>query len=423
MTLLPGASRGASIEAPRERGPHTDLRRRRLRITDALIIGAYVVLAAGLAFLSVEPPFVTPLWPMVVLGAGGLTVLAVRRRYPGLAFAGAMVLAVLSLAVGSGAEAMIAVIAVYSAGVHRSALGAWLGFGVAMAFGALGAVALLHRGSILPPILGLQPPVLARDTVLDWANTFLIIAVALFITALLGINVGHRRRHIGELVDRAERLARERDHEVEIARALERERIAREMHDVIAHSLSVIIAVADGAHAAADDRPGDAKEAIARVATTGRKTLGEVRRLLGGVRGEQGSSAAGHTPQPDATQLASLVAEFVAAGLPVRLVMTGVASLDPALGLTVYRIVQESLTNVLRHARSVRSATVSVTWTADDVTIVVHNAGSTVAHTGSAGRGLLGMRERVALYDGIIEAGPQEDGGWRVFAQLRWDEH
>jgi signal transduction histidine kinase len=392
------------------------------RITDALTIGVYAVLAAGLAFLSTEPPFITPLWPMVLLGVGGLTVLAVRRRYPRLAFAGAMVLAVLSLAVGSGAEAILAVIAVYSAGVHRSALGAWLGFGVAMVCGALGALGLLLRGGIMPPILGLQPPVGARDTVLDWANVYLIIAVILLIAALLGMNVGHRRRHIGELVDRAERLARERDHEVEIARALERERIAREMHDVIAHSLSVIIAVSDGAHATADERPAEAKEAIARVAATGRKTLGEVRRLLGGVRGEKADAAA-HTPQPDASQLASLVAEFVAAGLPVRLVMTGTPAVDPALGLTVYRIVQESLTNVLRHARSVRSATVAVTWTADDVTIVVHNVGSPVANTGGTGRGILGMRERVALYDGAIEAGPQKDGGWRVFAQLRREEH
>src|SRR5690606_20985517 len=120
------------------------------------------------------------------------------------------------------------------------------------------------------------------------------------------------------------------------ARALERERIAREMHDVIAHSLSVMIAISDGAHAAVDGSPKQAKEAIGRVAETGRRTLGEVRRLLGSVRADSGVA---HAPQPDARQLAALAQEFVAAGLPVRLTVSGEPSSDPALGLTVYRIV------------------------------------------------------------------------------------
>ncbi|MDI9916833.1 histidine kinase [Rhodococcus sp. IEGM 1379] len=389
---------------------------------DALIPAMYGIFAVLLAVLSIEPPYVTPLWAMVALGLCGLAVLAWRRRYPLLAFVGAMVLSVLSLAVGSGAETILAVFAVYTAGVRRSALGAGLYFGVAMVFGALGAFALCIRGRIGPPILGVAPPPLPRDTLLDWANFYFVIAVALLIATLFGMNVGHRRRHIGELVDRAERLARERDQQAEIAKGLERERIAREMHDVIAHSLSVIIAISDGAHAAIGERPEEAKKAIARVAETGRSTLGEVRRLLGAVRGENGSAAAQYAPQPDASQLISLVAECVAAGLPVHLVVTGTPSVDPGLGLTVYRIVQESLTNVLRHARRVRSTTVTVAWMTDEVTILVRDVGSTVSSTSSGGRGIPGMRERVALYAGIIEAGPQEDGGWRVFARLRRGE-
>jgi signal transduction histidine kinase len=407
-----------------ERGADSHVRHRGLRVIDALTMMVYAVLAIGLALLSVEPPFATPLWSMIVLGLCGVCVLAVRRRHPRLAFAAAMVLAVLSLAWGSGAESMLAVLAMYTEGVRRSASGAWLQFGVAMVFGALGAVAVSLRGTILPPLLGIAPPRIPRDSLLDWTNFYVIIAVVLLIAALLGTNVGHRRRHIAELVDRAERLARERDQQGEIARALERERIAREMHDVIAHSLSVIIAVSDGAYAIADERPGEAKEAIARVAETGRKTLGEVRRLLGGVRGEKGNPAK-QAPQPDASHLASLAAEFTAAGLPVRLVATGTPSTDPVLGLTVYRIVQESLTNVLRHAEQVTSAMVTVTWTVAEVTILVRNAGARVvgAPTSDPGRGLVGMRERVALYDGMVEAGPHEDGGWRVFARLAWGEH
>jgi len=380
------------------------------------------VLAVGLAILSVDPPYATPFWPMGVLGLCALAVLAGGRRYPRLTFAGAMVLPVLSLAVGSGAETLLAVVAVYLAGVRRSGSVAAVAFGIAMVAGALGALALTRRGAVGPPMLGLQPPQLARDTLADWANYFVVIAVILLIATLLGINVGHRRRHIGELVDRADQLARERDHQTETARALERERIAREMHDVIAHSLSVMIAISDGAHAAADERPDVAKEAIGRVAETGRRTLGEVRRLLGNVHDNRDGATAEHLPQPDASQLTSLVTEFVAAGLPARLVVTGAPSTDPALGLTVYRIVQESLTNVLRHGRQVRAATVTVTWTPEHVTIVVHDVAAAVAEPSNAGRGILGMRERVAMYDGVIEAGPHEDSGWRVLARLNWED-
>jgi len=385
-------------------------------------MSAYAVFAVGLAALSTAPPYVTPLWTMIASGLCGAAVLATRRRHPLLSFVGAIVLWPLSLAVGSGAESMLIVIALYSAATSRSAPRAWLCFGAAVISGGLGAFALAVRGNAGPPILGLGPSDFPRDTLLDWANVYAIIVVALLIVTLLGTNAGHRRRHMNDLLDRAERLAHERDQQVEIARALERERIAREMHDVIAHSLSVIIAVADGAHAAIEERPEKAKEAIGRVAETGRRTLGEVRRLLGNVRGEDSTAGDGHTPQPDVSQLVSLAAEFVTAGLPVRLVVTGAPSVDPVLGLAVYRIVQESLTNVLRHARRVRSATVTVTWTSDDVSILVRDVGSMVTSPSDAGRGLLGMRERVALYDGFIEAGPHEDGGWRVFARLRWGE-
>ncbi|GAB3607457.1 histidine kinase [Conyzicola nivalis] len=378
----------------------------------------YAVLAVGLAALSLEPPHSTPLWPMVLLGIGGLAALTIRHRYPRLSFGAAVTLSVLSLACGSGAESLLAVVAVYSAGARHKGRIAWLSFGIAMASAAIGAVALSMRGTVGPPILGLAPRILGRDPLLDWANVFLIIAAVLLIVALLGTNAGHRRRYIGELVVRAERLARERDQQVEIARALERERIAREMHDVIAHSLSVIIAVSDGAHAAADDRPAEAKAAIARVAETGRRALGEVRRLLGSVR-DDGGSAQEHEPQPDASRLATLAGEFVAAGLPVRLTVAGTPSTDPGLGLTVYRIVQESLTNVLRHARQVRAVTVTVAWTADDVTIHVRDDGPPIAAGTEEGRGLLGIRERVALYGGTVDAGPDVEGGWRVLARLR----
>ncbi|MGP6170658.1 histidine kinase [Microbacterium sp. A196] len=380
---------------------------------------AYGVVALGLTVLSLEPPYATPLWVMILLAAGGFTTLALRHRRPYVAFTAAMALAVLSLAVGSGAETLIALIAMYSAGVKWRAAVTWMLFGVAALCGALGALALTMRGTVGPPILGLQPPIAPRDSLQDWANFFLIIIVVLLIATLLGTSVGHRRRYIRELVHRADQLARERDQQAETARARERERIAREMHDVIAHSLSVMIAISDGAYLAADTRPAEAKEAIGRVAETGRKTLGEVRRLLGSVRAD--GSGNEHAPQPDASQLASLVQEFVTAGLPARLTITGQAVPDPALGLTVYRIVQESLTNVLRHARDVEAVTISVVWQREEVTILVQDVSSIPSTPSDAGRGVLGMQERVALYDGEVSAGPY-DRGWCVFARLRWED-
>lgn len=373
----------------------------------------------GLAALSLEPPFTTPLWAMILLAAGGFATLVLRHRHPLVSFAAAMVLAVLSLAAGSGAEVLLAVVAVYSAGLTWRAATTWVLFGISALFGALGAFALTLRASIGPPFLGAQPPIDARNTLQDWANYYAVILVAMLIATLLGTSIGHRRRYIAELVHRAEQLARERDQQAETARARERERIAREMHDVIAHSLSVMIAISDGAYLAADTRPVEAKEAIGRVAETGRKTLGEVRRLLGTVRAD--GSGAEHAPQPDASQLTSLVQEFVAAGLPATLSVTGQPVPDPALGLTVYRIVQESLTNVLRHARGVSSVTVSVRWGAEEVVIIVEDVSSVSSARSDAGRGLLGMQERVTLYDGEVSAGPYA-GGWRVFARLRWED-
>jgi signal transduction histidine kinase len=418
------SARGATSGALREPSDADRSLSRRFWIVEALVTTAYVTLAVGLGILSREPPHSTPLGSMVILGLCGLAVIAARHRYPRLAVVGALMLTVLSLAVGSGAESLLAVTATYTSGVHRTGWGAWASFGGALLSGALGALALTLRGSVGPPILGLAPPELPRDTLLDWANMFVIIAVVLVIAALLGTNVGHRRRHISELVDRAERLARERDQDMEIARSRERERIAREMHDVIAHSLSVVIAVSDGAHAAADNRPDEAKKAIASVAAIGRRTLGEVRRLLSGVRNEHGSVTGpdSDSPQPDVSELPALAADFTAAGLPVRLIVTGSPSADPVLGLTVYRIVQESLTNALRHARQTESATVSVTWATGHVGIRVRDLGLSAPASSNAGRGIVGMRERVALYDGEFEAGPHSDGGWLVFAQLRYGE-
>lgn len=394
-----------------------------------MLLSLYLSAAAPMAVLSLEPPFDTTLWPLVALGVGGIAVIVVRHRHPRIAFAGALLLALASAAVGSGAEGILAIGAMYLVGLRARAGVAWSALGATLLCAAAAAHALTLRGTRLPHILGLQPPIEARDSLLDWLNFFSLIAALLLIATLLGINAGHRRRQLRDLRHRAEQLARERDQQAETARARERERIAREMHDVIAHSLTVMIAVSDGARLAADENPQQAKEAMGRVAETGRRTLGEVRRLLGTVRdgddvplGEREAQPQ-HAPQPAADRLPALVQEFADAGLPVRLTLTGRPPADAALGLTVYRIVQESLTNSLRHATDLRSVEVHVDWLAEEVGIIVQDTSaspSAPAITGTVGRGLLGMQERVAMYNGTIEAGPQRHG-WRVAARLLWD--
>ncbi|WP_243076290.1 histidine kinase [Microbacterium sp. SS28] len=395
--------------------------RRRSWTVRAIMPAIYFAVAVLLALVSLEPRFATPLWSTVALGAAGLAALATRARYPLPALGGALVVAVFSLAVGTGAETIVVAIVLYGIAVGCRGFVAWACFAVALAFGALGAWVFTARLANGPSLWG-SPPVNPRDVTADWIFAFAVFAVALLVTTLLGTSAGQRQRHVRTLLERAEQLAHERDQQAEIAAARERERIAREMHDVIAHSLSVMIAISDGAHAAADERPDEAKVAIARVSETGRRTLGEVRRLLGGVRRVPEGSGSVYSPQPDATQLPALVEQFTTAGLPVRMTVTGSPTDDPAVGLTVYRIVQESLTNVLRHARDVTAVLVALTWTPEEVAILVEDSASPAAAAQNAGRGLVGMAERVAMFDGSVESSPRAGGGWRVKAHLRWGD-
>ena len=305
-------------------------------------------------------------------------------------------------------------------GTYRSALTAWASF-VAATAAACGAAWLLtlRLRDGLPLWEPTQPPVSA-DPFNDWMNAALVMVIPLLIAVLFGVNAGQRRRYVAALVERAEQLARERDQQAEISRARERERIAREMHDVMAHSVSVMIALSEGARAAALLHPEDSRAAIGRVAETGRHTLTELRRLLGAVRTDGDTPALEHAPQPGPAQLTDLAAQFRQAGLPVRLILSGSPSADPALGLTVFRIVQESLTNTLRHAPGATDVSVHVTWTIGEVTILIQDDAQVGAQPQLPGRGILGMQERAALYDGSVEAGPGAGGGWCVRGRLSW---
>ena len=412
----PSAERGP--RRPSRAGGTAAPRVHRATAGDVLALGGYLLVAVTLAVISLEPRFGTPWWIPLLLGLAGAAVLVVRRRHPLPAFGAAVLLALPSLAAGTGAEALLVLVTLYGAGVRRSAAAAWGCTAAALVGGAAAAVVFTRRLAAGPSLWG-SPPVTPRDPLGDAVVAAAVVAVVVLITVLLGTGAGQRRRYVSALLERADRLARERDQQAEIASARERERIAREMHDVIAHSVSVMVALADGANAAALDRPDVARDAVARVAETGRRTLGEVRRLLGTVR-DDGSEAV-RTPQPDASRLPALIDESATAGLPVSLTVTGTPVDDSAVGLTVYRIVQESLTNTLRHARGTEEVRVVVAWSDEDVAITVRDR-SAPAAPGGSGRGILGMRERTALFGGELHSGPCADGGWEVRARLRWRE-
>lgn len=419
MTVSHDEERGTADAAPRSGAlgvQSAATERAKARVADVIVLGGFLVIAVVGILLSLEPSRPTPLVPMVLLGVIGLGALVIRRRHPVVAFAVALALLPLTFAFGSGAEAAVVVPILYRAGVTRAAGRAWLWFGATTAAIVAAALLFVWRTQHGWPMLGLAPRVAGQEPT-TFLNVFLLLAAIALIATLIGINVGHRRRLVAALVDRADQLRRERDQQADIARAAERERIAREMHDVIAHSLAVMIALADGAEAAAEKRPDESRRAVARIGETGRRTLTEVRRLLASVR-EEDATADAAKPQPGITQLPALVEEFRAAGLPVQLMLRGDLDADPLLGFAVFRIVQESLTNVLRHAVGVRAVHVRVAADDGDVSVVVEDESERVSAERTPGRGLVGIRERAAFYDGEVQTGPRDGGGWRVSVRL-----
>jgi signal transduction histidine kinase len=239
-----------------------------------------------------------------------------------------------------------------------------------------------------------------------------------------------RRETLLAWQDRAERLRVERDQQAQIATAAERARIAREMHDIVAHSLSVVIAQADGGRYAAQADPGAAARSLETIAETGRTALADMRRLLGVLRdGSDGVApgAAGVTapipalvPQPAAGDVEQLVEQLRSTGVRISLVRVGTPRpLPPGAGLTVFRICQESLTNVLKHAGPDPTVTVLLQWAPSALTLEVSDDGrGAAAIDDGAGHGLLGMRERAAMFGGTVTAGPRPGGGFRVRAEL-----
>ncbi|MBL7496225.1 histidine kinase [Frankia sp. CN7] len=412
----------------------------------------------GALAMVVLPPSLTVPRPLVVVVPFTLAALAplcLRRRFPVTAF-----------------------VAVTAIGFTQLALRV-------PTFGMTGALVAFYTVAVWRP----RPvTAVAASALIAWicwlcaivpsARLYDRVAVAIFLGAfvvtagVLGVNVNTRRAYLASVADRAARLERERDQQARLAAAGERARIAREMHDIVAHNLSVMIALADGAtFALRDPAPGEpppagspptgspptgsagpaaqaervalAARAVESISATGREALTQMRGLLGVLRDDRPDAASPATaagtpgavpapaaarggamaPQPRLDELAQLVEQVRRAGLPVTLVVEGERrELTADVELTVFRIVQESLTNVLKHAGSGARAAVALRYAPGRIDVRITDSGGAgrPAVTASRdGRGINGMRERAALHGGTLTAGPDPGlGGWRVNASI-----
>lgn len=334
-------------------------------------------------------------------------------------WAGGSIAAVALLQWAVGVEPMAANMAVPIIVYALAAFGPrWASLG-GLALALAGAVLMVTRYFYLPTVYTLGE--------LPYA---LVIIVMVWILVLFSWTAGDltRTKRLREqaLSDRAHRLEIEAQHERELAASDERAHIAREMHDIVAHSLSVIITQADGARYAAAAHPEIAPETLATIAATGRSSLQEMRRLLGVLRGDAEVST---RPLPGLADLDELLLGIRATGLAVDYSLTGEArrQLPPGAELTAYRVVQEGLTNIIKHAGPHAAATVRLSWNARGLDITIHDDGRGLqeGHGADAGtgNGLRGMAERIKLYDGTLTAAPLTAGGFGIAAFIPYTEH
>ncbi|MFF7233926.1 signal transduction histidine kinase [Streptomyces sp. 2333.5] len=253
-----------------------------------------------------------------------------------------------------------------------------------------------------------------------------LITVPFVLAWVLGDSMRTRRAYWAQLEERAARLEKEREAQSRIAVAAERARIARELHDVVAHNVSVMVVQADGAAYVLDAAPEQTRQALETISGTGRQALAEMRRLLGVLRTGEQAEGGEYVPQPGVEQLEDLMDQVRGAGLPVDFTVEGEPrELPSSVALTVYRIVQEALTNTRKHGGPDVGATVRVSYRDEDLELLVEDDGrgaqQELYEEGGAdglGHGLIGMRERVGMVGGSLTAGPRPGGGFRVSAVL-----
>ncbi|MBJ7005599.1 histidine kinase [Streptomyces griseofuscus] len=348
----------------------------------------------------------TQLPPAAVLAlqAGLVLPLLWRRRRPMVAFVAIAAVFVLQWSLGAALRADVALfVALYSLTLHGQLRRLpWAG-------------AVMAAGMVLVAVR-------VSPAVSVWDALFFLLSTATAALAV-GLTVRTRRAQLAGLRERAARLETERDQRIRLATATERARVAREMHDIVGHNLSVIITLADAGAYATDAAPERGKEALQLIGDTGRTALGELRRVLGVLR--EASDGVRQTPelspQPGLADIGTLCDGVRTAGLEIVYRTVGeVDALDRGVQLTVYRIVQEALTNTLKHAGAGTRVNLSVVVEDERLVIRIRDNGPAgdPGPWNEEGHGLVGMHERAALYGGTVSAGPAVDGGWAVEAVL-----
>jgi signal transduction histidine kinase len=403
--------------------------RTRPLVTDALLAAVLLALSsvwlAGSGFASART---------AVVQVALIAVIAARRLWPATVFLLTSAIAFGQWLLGFPLLGDVAVlVALYTVTAHQSRLRALLAAGLAEAGAIMAAVKWDPAGT---------------------AQRSLIFLTATVVAALFaGLAAASGSRYLAWMDERARRLEVERDQQAEIAAAAERTRIARELHDIVSHSLSVVITLADAAAIVGRADPDRGVEAMTEVSEVGRRALADMRAMLGVLRTDEPASAL--APQPGIAELGGLIDRVRATGLSVDLNLDGTAfPLGRAAELTVYRIVQEALTNTLRHAAAWH-AQVTIGYHDPEVRVRVADDGATPSRAArreqhspgqhsqgqhsqgqhsqgqhsqgqhSRGHGLDGMRERVALHAGVLHAGPDPTtpaGGWLVDARFRTEQ-
>jgi signal transduction histidine kinase len=365
--------------------------------TDALLATVLLILCTvwlvGSRFAGFHP---------AVVQAALVVPVAVRRRWPSGVFLLVSAVAFAQWLLGFpllGDAALL--IALYTVAAHQSRLRALLAAGVLEAGAVMAAVRWEPAGPLSRSLLFLTATV----------------GAALF----AGLTAASGSRYLAWMDERARRLETERDQQAVIAAAAERTRIARELHDIVSHSLSVVITLADAAAVVNRADPQHAAAAMTEVSEVGRHALSDMRAMLGVLRTDE--PVASLDPPPGIAQIGPLVERLSGTGLAVDLAVEGAPfPIGTAAEMTVYRIVQESLTNTLRHAAASR-ASVTICYHAPEVQVRVADDGTRPAggHRGPGrpGHGIEGMRERAALHGGVLQAGPAPGGGWLVSATLQ----
>lgn len=360
---------------------------------DVVTVLLVIALAIGFSLWHETDP-ATPWLTQIVVA---LPLLA-RRRFPTGVFVTTAAVAVAQyLYSGTQAGEIALLVALYSVGAHERRRSALVGSEALALVGGSAAVVAWSPGD-------------------DTLQTVVLLAGTVTAAWVTGVYARTRRAYLASVLERVATAERERDQQALTIRAEERDQLSREVHDIVAHNLSVMIALGDGATVALDRDPVAARAAIVQSSATGRQALEEIRRLLGVLR-EDTDQLLG--PQPGLADIDELVARVRATHLPVELVRTGLPrETSPGAELAIYRIVQEGLTNVLKHAPSASGVRVELSFDQHDVCITISNDGARRPTGARSGHGLTGMRERAAVFAGDVEAGPTDREEWRIRARM-----